>query len=158
MRKTSRTKKVQELIPCGCKCGGILFRFDKYGREHNYINGHNNRGKGGFYYDKGYKYILRPDHHFANSKGYVREHRIVFEEYHNCIILPWGAVHHKNRIKDDNRIENLEGMSKRQHKVLHGKESSNLANHIKTRTTVTNQFGVYPIKKKLFIPPNVSIS
>lgn len=69
-------------------------------------------------------YILQriPFHPFLDSKGYIRQHRLIYEESHRCCLLPWAAVHHKNGIKTDNRIENLEAMMKTEHLILHGSE------------------------------------
>jgi hypothetical protein len=53
--------------------------YDKWGRPSSFIEGHNNRGekglKGGYHLTNGYKYILKPDHLFADSKGYVPKWR-----------------------------------------------------------------------------------
>jgi hypothetical protein len=52
------------------------------------------------------------------------EHRLVWEKHNNAILLPWANVHHINRVKTDNRIENLEAMMNAEHqrKYSNGKD------------------------------------
>ena len=66
--------------------------------------------KGGKYKDRlnGYISVYNPSHPFANKKGYVREHRLVMEKILGRYLRKNEIVHHRNKKKDDNQIENLE--------------------------------------------------
>tara|TARA_Y100000593_G_scaffold47786_1_gene90415 strand:+ start:287 stop:1231 length:945 start_codon:yes stop_codon:yes gene_type:complete len=55
----------------------------------------------------GYVKVRKPEHPFANG-GYVPQHRLVMEEFLGRYLTQEEEVHHKNTIRDDNRIENLE--------------------------------------------------
>ena len=55
----------------------------------------------------GYVYIKCYDHPFADNKNYVREHRLVVEKILGRYLNPWEKVHHINKCRSDNRIENL---------------------------------------------------
>jgi hypothetical protein len=64
--------------------------------------------KTGRYDRDGYVYLLGRGHPNAFGKGIVGEHTVVMAEYLGRPIRKHETVHHKNGIKDDNRIENLE--------------------------------------------------
>lgn len=82
----------------------------------------NNMWKGGRLVTNGYMYILKPSHPNANSKGYVAEHRLVIEEILGRYLKKGETPHHKNRIKNDNRPENLSLFSSHsQHLIFHKK-------------------------------------
>lgn len=71
------------------------------------------------YTSTGYVIVYVPDHPYASGRGYVMEHRLVMEKHIGRHLLPHEVVHHKNEIKDDNRVENLELMTHGEHTRLH---------------------------------------
>ncbi|MFF0777083.1 HNH endonuclease [Streptomyces sp. NPDC003720] len=63
----------------------------------------------GFWRSNGYLYVLVGKGHPVRAKGErVAQHRLVMEEYLGRRLRDEETVHHKNGIRDDNRIENLE--------------------------------------------------
>jgi len=72
--------------------------------------------KGGRTYNsEGYIWIKLPQHPNCNKQGYYQEHRLVMEKYIGRYLIKGEFVHHKNGIRDDNRIENLELMNTIRH-------------------------------------------
>lgn len=92
----------------------------KYSREKHHS------WKGGKYLDHGYWKILMWEHPNHDNDGYIAEHRFLMEEFlkktdpshpaleDNYLSKQW-IVHHKNGVKTDNRLENLEVMPRNQH-------------------------------------------
>lgn len=56
---------------------------------------------------RGYIKILKPEHPFCDRDGYVYEHRLVIEKQINRYLHNKNNVHHLNKNKSDNRIQNL---------------------------------------------------
>jgi hypothetical protein len=69
-----------------------------------------------------YYYTYLPEHPSSTKNGYVLEHRAIFENSIGRILLADEVIHHKNKNKKDNDIENLELTTNVEHSILHGKE------------------------------------
>ena len=73
--------------------------------------------KGGKHTDKlGYVQVWKPEHPNARLAGYVHEHRLVMSEHLGRPLESHEFIHHINGIKDDNRLENLELLTKNVHR------------------------------------------
>lgn len=59
-----------------------------------------------------------PEHPRADSKGYVFEHIVVWEEAHGKPLPEGWQVHHLNGITDDNRPQNLVGLPDKKHRRI----------------------------------------
>ena len=71
--------------------------------------------KGGKRTRQGYVMLYMPDYPSSACDGYVCEHRLIMEKHLGRYLEKWELVHHKNGIKDDNRIENLEIVISQKH-------------------------------------------
>jgi hypothetical protein len=90
----------------------------------------NPKWKGGRFKDTdGYiKICLPPDNFYfpmattySSLKRYAAEHRIIMAKSLGRCLQSWEFVHHKNGIRDDNRIENLELTTSGAHLREHNK-------------------------------------
>ena len=124
IRKGEPVQHRESRIPCACGCGERITPRSKWGDPRRYLMGHNLRlmprtGKDNAYWKGGRKIHDRYIQILIAKQKYVLEHRYVWEQHNHACLLPWGVAHHKNGNKQDNRIENLEGMTMRQHTIAH---------------------------------------
>ncbi len=81
-------------------------------RAREFFGEKNPQWNGGRYKD-GYGYVrvkLHTDdffHPMRTKGGYVLEHRLAMAKHLGRNLHPWEVVHHRNGIRDDNRLENL---------------------------------------------------
>lgn len=62
-----------------------------------------------------------PSHPGCDAYGFVPQHRLVVEAHIGRYLSGMELVHHKNENKSDNRLENLEIVSYRKHRLIHQK-------------------------------------
>ena len=103
----------------GSRCKNCANTLEGFQRGHNW--------KGGRYKNQGYIQVWLETNDFffpmvtqAKSKwgGYVLEHRLVMAKHLGRCLLSWEIVHHKNGVRDDNRIENLQIFDDIRHKQI----------------------------------------
>jgi RecJ-like exonuclease len=73
--------------------------------------------------DSGYVLVLVKGHPRCDSQGYVREHILIVEEAYGIEVTLEMEIHHKNKKRSDNRLENLVVCpDAAYHQALHVKE------------------------------------
>ena len=85
---------------CSKKCSDLI-NLLHYGKD-NYM-----WTSGQFKKKAGYVLVLSSNHPFRDCKGYVRRSRLNMEKHIGRYLTRQEVVHHINRIKDDDKIENL---------------------------------------------------
>lgn len=69
----------------------------------------------------GYVAVYFPDHPKSTKAGYIMEHDLIMECLIGRHLADDEVVHHKNGIRNDNRKENLQLMTKHDHRSYHMK-------------------------------------
>lgn len=124
---------------CQCGCGAEIrilphyhargiptFRKGHVSRVANSMRGRrldqNPNYKGGRFIDqKGYVVVLNP-RRTCHRDRYIYEHRLLMEQHLGRELTPEEQIHHRNGIKTDNRIENLQLTNVSEHAGLHQEE------------------------------------
>ena len=109
-------KPVSETCP---QCRTYQLRPSTWGNKHFRWKGGRRKLPNGYIWLR--MYPNDPYYTMARKSGYALEHRIIMARYLGRCLSTQEQVHHKNGIRDDNRIENLELSDIRTHRELHAK-------------------------------------
>lgn len=116
---------------CLCGCGQKTQKADRNlrqegimkGQHRKYCRWHHSKVVGNFknmqFKHKGYVYLYFPDHPFPTQGVYIKRARLVMEKILGRYLMSSEIVHHKNKIRDDDRPENLEVMTLSEHNRVH---------------------------------------
>lgn len=80
----------------------------------------------------GHVRLYEPEHPLANRWGHIMEHRKVAWDA-GILTDPSLVVHHVNHDRTDNRPENLQALTRREHARLHGAERKRTPEQTKAR-------------------------
>lgn len=149
-----------EQVECMCGCGGLRPKYDNWGREMRYINGHTNRGC------KGRKHTEETKQRMGEAKmgknnpmyGKVGEEchnwkgdavtdnafraraRTIYQRYYQTALTPDIVVHHIDLNFRNNDINNLALMARSAHSSLHTKLNREIYSKLMTKRDAKGRF------------------
>lgn len=114
--KPSRAEQVYCSKSCASHHKGAMRKGQKTGPQHGrqYVRRQDKDG---------YIRVYAGNHPFADGRLMILEHVAVMEVKIGRRLSPGEVVHHKNHQREDNRLENLEIMTRSAHCKIHGMQS-----------------------------------
>ena len=116
-------EKIQYKFPCYVKdrTHNFCCRKCKHTYDSKNLNGKNNPSwKGGrIKVIGGYIRVSAPKHPNCDSMGYVLEHRLLIEKKIGRYLTSKEIIHHINGNTSDNKIENLQIVTRAEHNRIH---------------------------------------
>ena len=135
--KPSRLKRVKNDITCSMECANLLKAdYMKGEKNHQFgLKGElNSSYKGLETFHNNYIYEYCPNHPKSGEDGRIRQHRLIIEKNYNLfdknyfelvdnfyVLKEIYDIHHINEVKTDNRLENLQILTRSEHTSLHNK-------------------------------------
>lgn len=114
--------KRKEQIYCGHSCAAHYKGVNKRGKKLPPRTGWEYSTKT---MDKnGYIRMHAGNHPFSNGRKMISQHIMAMELHLQRPLTPLECVHHINENKQDNRLENLQLMTKAQHSKMHAQETA----------------------------------
>ena len=102
--------------------------------QHGQVGSTNFNWRGGrTRHHQGYMMVHLPGHPRARTMGYVFEHILVVEQELGRHLEDFENVHHRNGVRDDNRLENLELWTRPQPSGIRARDALEWAREILQR-------------------------